>query len=243
MNSFGEPLRLLGWITGADAEQLDQLARERVADFAPREDIVSEGDPPQFMHAVLRGWLCHYKALPNGRRQITGFSLPGDICDERVFLIRQMDHSIAAVTNATVGLIDRHRLQDLMGRRPRLQQAMARQSYLRLSMQREWLVSVGQRGAIERLAHLLCELHLRLEAVGQAEPDSCEMPLTQSEIAEATGLSTVHVNRTLQELRAANLIVLRDRTLQIPDLRALREAAMFDPSYLRCGDKDVPGNG
>ncbi len=233
----------LGWITAGDAQQLDELARGRTAEFHPREDIVSEGDTPRFLHAVLRGWLCHYKALPNGRRQITEFSLPGDLCDDRVFLVGRMDHSIAALTNATVGLIDRQSLGGLMSRRPRLREALARQSHLRLSTQREWLVSVGQRGAVERVAHLFCELHLRLEAAGQAGPEGCEMPLTQSEIAEATGLSTVHVNRTLQELRGSHLIILRDRTLQIPNRAALREAAMFDPSYLGWGEEKARRHG
>ncbi|MDB5413317.1 MAG: cyclic nucleotide-binding protein, partial [Rubritepida sp.] len=115
---------------------------------------------------------------------------------------------------------------------PRITKSMAWQSEVQAAVQREWTVNLGQRGATERMAHLLCELYLRLRLVGLADDDSCELPLTQSDLADAVGLSPVHVNRVLQELRTSGLIGLRGRILTIPSIDALRDAAMFEASYL-----------
>jgi len=105
------------------------------------------------------------------------------------------------------------------------------------AIQREWAVNLGLRDATERMAHLFCELFLRLSLVGLVSGHSCEMPVTQADLAEATGLSPVHVNRTLQELRRLGLIVLKDKTLTIPDLEALADTAQFNPNYLHLGQE------
>lgn len=118
---------------------------------------------------------------------------------------------------------------------PRLIRALWSDAFVAASIQREWIVSLGQRSAYERVAHLFCEVFIRLQTVGLVEGDSCEFPVTQTELGDATGLSTVHVNRTLQDLRAAGLIVLKGRTLHIPDLPALKRAALFNPRYLHLG--------
>jgi CRP-like cAMP-binding protein len=115
---------------------------------------------------------------------------------------------------------------------PRLWQAFQWDSMVNGSIQREWTLNLGQRDAFERLAHLLCELFVRLATAGLTNGDTCDFPLTQTDLAEATGLSTVHVNRTLRELREANLIVLKDRTLRIPQIAALKRHAMFNANYL-----------
>ncbi|MGN6101637.1 MAG: Crp/Fnr family transcriptional regulator [Devosia sp.] len=117
-------------------------------------------------------------------------------------------------------------------RHPRLRQALWWDWLVKLAIQREWTLNVGRRDAFERLAHLFCELYFRLEAVGMTEGPSVQLPLTQTDLAEATGLSAVHINRTLQEMRSAGLVILRDHVLTIPDLPALQVAAMFNPAYL-----------
>lgn len=107
-------------------------------------------------------------------------------------------------------------------------------------MQREWTVSIGQRSALERLGHLFCELFLRLRAVGltDGDGDGCDLPLTQNDLGEATGLTPVHVNRTLQDMRKAGLVVLEHRRLTVPDLAALQESALFSPNYLHLGIRE-----
>ena len=184
------------------------------------------------MNLVQEGWACRYKVLEDGRRQIVGFFLPGDICDLNVFVLRELDHSIGTITPVTLSEISKPSFEELMGSSARLAQAMWWESLVSAAIQREWAVNLGRRDAFERVAHLLCELFLRLRSVDLTDGDSCDFPLTQSDLGEATGLSNVHVNRVLQELRSANLIVLKHRKLTIPVMAALQHAALFNGNYL-----------
>lgn len=220
-----------------DIETLERIAGERVRRIGVREDIVSEGDKPGYMRVILSGWACRYKALEDGRRQIVAFFLPGDVCDFNVFLLARQDHSIGALTPTKVTEISREAFDNILANHPRLTKALWKDSLVTVAIQREWTLNLGQRVAFERMAHLFCELFIRLEAVGQVQGNSCHFPVTQADLADATGLSTVHVNRTLQELRAANLIILSGKTLTIPDMEALRAAALFDANYLHLGEE------
>jgi len=215
-----------------DRQVLEQASAEAVRQLGPREDIIREGEAPQAVNLILSGWACRYKHLEDGRRQIIALFLPGDLCGNPVFVLREMDHSIGTLTTAVVAQIARPRIEAMMLHRPRLTQALWWESLVGAAVQREWTVSLGQRDATERLSHLLCEIFLRLRAVGLAEGDRCDLPVRQAELADALGLSTVHVNRTLQELRAAKLIGLKGKTLTIPSLPALQDAAQFNPHYL-----------
>jgi len=219
-------------LASPDEELIQRISADRIRHFGAREDIVREGDRPQFINLILSGWACRYKVLEDGRRQVIAFFLPGDLCDLNVFLLHQMDHSIGAVTGVVVSEITQHGFDELMLAHPRVIQALWWEQLVAVATQREWAVNLGQRDATERMAHLFCELYIRLRTVGLTDGDSCEMPLTQAELGEATGLSAVHVNRTLQELRARRLIVLKDRTLTIPDFDALARIALFNPNYL-----------
>lgn len=228
-------IRKLGRFTKLAAEDKELLARiaaERQRHFKPREDVVTEGEKPEVINLILSGWACRYKVLEDGRRQVTAFFLPGDMCDLNVFVLRQMDHSIGTLTAVTLAEISPRAFEELMLAHPRVTQALWWESLVTAAVQREWAVNLGQRDACERMAHLFCELFLRLQAIAQTVGQSFAMPLTQAELGEATGLSSVHVNRTLQELRAAKLIVLKGRTLTIPDFEALQRAALFNPNYL-----------
>ncbi len=228
VDKLGQFVRL----AAADRDLVEHVSAERVRDFSAREDIVHEGDKPAYINLVLSGWACRYKMLEDGRRQVIAYFLPGDLCDLNVFTLRQMDHSIGAITPVTISEISRNGYDQLMRGHLRLTQALWWEFLVANATQREWAVNLGQRDAVERVAHLFCELFLRLKSVGLTRGDSCEMPLTQPELGEATGLSAVHVNRTLQELRASSLIVLKDRTLSIPRFDALADVAMFNPNYL-----------
>jgi CRP-like cAMP-binding protein len=195
-------------------------------------DFVQEGKKPDAVHVMLEGFACGYKILADGRRQIVSYCIPGDLCDIRTLLIPRMDYSVATLGPALVANLNRERLQDITRRYPRLLRAFWRVALVEQAIAREWLVNVGQRTAFARAAHLLCEFFVRLRAVGLVHDNSCEIPLTQTEIADTLALSTVHVNRTLMELRRHGLITLRDKLLTIHDLPALQAAAGFDAGYL-----------
>jgi CRP-like cAMP-binding protein len=217
--------------SGEDLVAVQAVARRSQREVAPRRDLLREGDEPRSVFLVLEGWAGRYKALPDGRRQIVAFLLPGDLFDYNGHLLRQMDHSVSAITRLRVAEIGRDELDCLLAR-PGLAEAFRRSDLLAASIQREWTLNVGQRSALERIAHLLCETYLRLETVGLARSDRCDFPLTQVDLADATGLTPVHVNRTLQELRRQKLVELSNKKLQVPNMALLRKAALFNDNYL-----------
>jgi CRP-like cAMP-binding protein len=200
--------------------------------IAPRRDLIREGENPKYLHLMLDGWACRYKTLPDGRRQIVAFFVPGDFCDLNVYVLRHMDHSIGAITRLSVADISRDDMDRLTASYPRVTQALWWEALVNAAIQREWTLNVGQRTAYERIAHLLTELFLRLRTVKMTNGNSCDFPLTQNDLADATGLTAVHVNRTLQELRRDGLIELERRRLTIPDTQRLMDAAMFNANYL-----------
>lgn len=218
-------------LSADDRAALDELVRQNVRRLRAREDIIREGERPTHISLILQGWACRYKVLEDGRRQIISFFLPGDLCDLNVFVLRHMDHSIGAITPLAYAEVRREAF-DSVAERPRVIQAMWWDSLVMAAVQREWTVNLGQRTAFERVAHLLCELFIRLRAVGLTHGSRCELPVTQAELADAIGLTPVHVNRTLQELRAQGLIVLQGKELTIPDLERLKDASLFNDSYL-----------
>jgi CRP-like cAMP-binding protein len=197
------------------------------------EDLVTEGDHVDGVRVLLSGWLGRYKTLEDGRRQIVNFIFPGESCDAHAYLLAEMDHSIVALTPVVYAEIKRARFENLLANHSTLSEAFWCETLLNSAIQREWAINLGRRVALERVAHLFCEIFERLRPVGMTDGNSCVMPITQMDLADATGLSVVHLNRTVQELRAAGLIVLRDRTLTINDLGALKDAALFSPSYLQ----------
>lgn len=203
-----------------------------------RRDLIREGDPPQSLFLIERGWACRYKTLADGRRQILSLLLPGDLCDLNNHVLRATDHAIGALTPIHYAEIGHDRVSALAERHPRVGRALWWQMLVDVSVQREWTLNNGQRSALERLGHLFCETHHRLRCVGLTDGAGCAFPLTQNDLAEATGLTPVHVNRTLQEMRGAGLIVLKDRMLAIPDLARLEQVALFTPDYLHMGDQE-----
>jgi len=219
-------------LSGEDKHVLERITAERVRGLGPCENLVHEGDRSSQINVILSGWGCRYKHLEDGRRSIMAFLVPGDLCDQNIFILRQMDHSVGAMTPVTVAEISRAVFEDLTLHHPRITQALWWATLVDMAIQREWTVNLGQRTAFERMAHLLCELFLRLRGVGLTQDHSCELPVTQSDLGDAVGLTNVHVNRTLQDLRAAALIVLKGKSLTILDLERLMRAALFNPNYL-----------
>jgi len=215
-----------------DLASLTAAASKHVRHVGARHDLVREGDRARSVIAVLEGWACRYKQLPDGRRQIVSILTPGDLCDANFLLPGTMDYSVAAVTPCSFAEIDPAELEALAARSPRIATALRRHEMVTASTQREWTLTVGRRTASERVGHLICELFTRLKATGSTRQNECDFPLTQNDIADATGLTAVHINRTLQELRSRGLIVVERRTLTILDLERLMDLSAFDPDYL-----------
>lgn len=214
-----------------DRAALDRLSK-RVRRVDARCNLISEGEKPSHVHLMLRGWAASYKTLPDGKRQIVGLFVPGDVCDMNVYLLGSMDHSIGAITRLKVAMITPDEMDWLTTNYPRVTQAFFWNELVSTATQREWLLNLGQRTAFQRLAHLFVELYLRLRAVGLTHNERCDFPLTQNDLAQATGLTPVHVNRMLQELRRDELIELERKQLRIPDIGRLMEVSMYNPSYL-----------
>jgi CRP-like cAMP-binding protein len=215
-----------------DRTILMRASSERVRKFAPRVDISREGDRPKDVHLILSGWACRYKQLEDGRRQIVSFFLPGDMCDLNVFILKEMDHSIGTISDVTIADLSRELFDEIGTGYPRIATALWWETLVNAAIQREWTMNLGQRTASERMAHLLCEIFFRLRLAGLTDVNSCEFPLTQADLAEATGLSKVHVNRTLQELRGAKLVVLKGKALTVPNVERLMSAGLFNANYL-----------
>ena len=226
--------RLQHFVQFAEDERtsLESLGAGPVVAVRQRRDLVREGDRPRGVNLILEGWAFRYKTLEDGRRQIIAFLLPGDLCDVHGYIHKELDHSIGALTQVRYVEVPRERIEALTAMGPRVAQALWWDSSVTAAIQREWTVNLGQRDAIERLSHLFCELVYRLRAVGLADGNRCDIPLTQTDLAEATGMTPVHVNRMVQELRARGLIRWKGRDFETLDLEGLCDVAMFNPAYL-----------
>jgi CRP-like cAMP-binding protein len=203
-----------------------------VREVGAREDVITQGDRTGGVKLLLDGFACRYKTLEDGRRQIVAYFVPGDLCDLRVFILKRMDHSIGAIAPSRVATISPENVLKLTDSYPTLTRALWWSTLVEEAILREWIVNIGQRNALERMAHLFCELLYRFRAVGLNQGLSCTLPLTQTELAETLGLSSVHVNRTLQALRRKKLITLDGGTLTIDNLPALEALSFFNAEYL-----------
>ncbi|HEX6374282.1 MAG TPA: Crp/Fnr family transcriptional regulator [Allosphingosinicella sp.] len=214
----------------ADRRALAALCAD-AREVGPRRNLVREGDRPDHVHLMVEGWAARYKLLPDGARQITAFLLPGDFCDLHVTLLGEMDHSIATLTRAKVAFIPRATMDAVTGR-PGLVKAFWWTTLVDEAVLRAWIVNVGRRDAFGAVGHLICELYVRLRSVGLVADHRFALPLTQEEIADALGLTPVHVNRVLQRLRAESFISFRHGLLTIHDYGRLERASGFNPNYL-----------
>ena len=170
----------------ADKRLLDDVIQEP-QEVGPREDLIREGEAPTDVNLILEGFACRYKVLADGTRQIMAYLVPGDFCDLHVFILKEMDHSIATLSRCTVVKIPRQRILELT-ERPAIARAFWWAALVDEATLREWLVNIGARPAEQRVAHLLCELLVRLRVVGLADGGQYELPLTQKELGDTTGL-------------------------------------------------------
>ena len=195
-------------------------------------DLIRQGDRPENVLLVMDGWACRYKILPDGKRQIMAFLVPGDFCDLHVAILGEMDHTIGTAWGCSVVEIPRATIDELTANHPRITRALWWATLVDEGTLREWLVNMGQRGADRQMAHLFCELLVRLQAVGCADNDTFAFPISQVDLGDTLGITSVHVNRVLQELRSQGLIVWKNRRLHVPNVERLIAFAEFEPKYL-----------
>lgn len=230
-NRFINKLRGFADLTAREIAALEQ-ATAHPRELGPKRDLIREGDQPGPVFVVLEGWALRYKVLPNGSRQIMAFLMPGDACDLHVSLLAAMDHSIQTIGHARVATIGRAAMDELMAEYPGIARAMYIAQLVDEGTLRAWIVSLGRRTSAERAAHLLLELFLRAVRVGITGRDTLELPLSQVVLADALGMTPVHINRVLQVLRRSGAIELQRGVLRIQDAPALTRIAGFDENYL-----------
>src|SRR5262245_52229905 len=202
----------------SDAEkQALRAAPTQMPRHAARQHIVPDGSRQTDISLISHGFACRYKLVGDGRRQITSFLIPGDICDLRALLLRRMDHAVAALYPCEIATIPHQKLFDIIEKYPRIGLALCANTMFDAAIYRQWLPNVGRLSAYARIAHLLCELWSRMHAVGLTTDGSFRLPATQTDIGDAAGLSTVHVNRTLQHMRVDGLITLRANLVTVLD--------------------------
>lgn len=225
-------LQSIARLTDAQREVLSKVPFRRAL-LQPEQHAVSEGERPTHCCLQLSGLMFRHKITSSGGRQILAFHIPGDIPDLQSLHLETMDHSLAAVVATEVALIRHEDIEELVDRSPGIGSMLWRESLIDAAVFRAWIVAMGQLDSSGRLAHLLCEMFTRMAAVGLTEGRSCNLPLTQVELADALGVSAVHVNRTLQDLRRSKLIQFEGGRLTILDWAALVHLADFNPQYLQ----------
>jgi CRP-like cAMP-binding protein len=198
----------------------------------PAAYIVREGQAPDRSCLILSGFAFRHKLTVEGTRQIISVHIPGDFVDLDGALLNVSDHHVQALTRCEIASIPRPAMRELIATHPRVAMAMWVDSLIDASIFREWVVNVGRRDARSRIAHLLCEIARRLEVAGLAGQYGYELPMTQEQIADATGLTSVHVNRVLKGFDTEGLIKRDRRFIAIPDRERLREVAGFSELYL-----------
>ncbi len=204
----------------------------RLQTVQPPAYIVREGERAERSCLIVSGFAYRQKVTAEGTRQIVSVHIPGDFIDLEGSLLSFADHNIQALTRCEMALIPRTAIQDLILAHPRIGYALWIDTLIDGSIFREWVLNVGRRDARTRLAHLLCEFARRLEVAGLAREYRYELPMTQEQLADATGLTPVHVNRVLKQLEREGLIVRDRRHVAIPDWEALRDVAGFTDNYL-----------
>ncbi len=201
--------------------------------------LVREGDLPTHCTVLVSGYAYRQKVTGEGSRQIMAICIPGDAVDLQNMFLNVSDHSVQLLTQCKVADVPREAMQQLVLTRPAVGTAIIELTLVEASILREWVVNVGRRDARARIAHVLCEFAVRLESRGLLTDHGFELPMTQEQLADATGLTSVHVNRVLKGLEADGLINRRRRHIHFDNWRALQDAGDFSRRYLHISDQDT----
>jgi CRP-like cAMP-binding protein len=215
-----------------DKRLINELTSERPIKYGAHEDVIREGEHSEDIHVVLTGLACRYKILQDGSRQIMAFLVPGDPCDSEIFILDRMDHSIGTLAPSVVAAVSGKRMKKLLLNRASIALAFWWNTLQDEGVLRERIIDEGRRDAYARIGFLIYEVFLRMRAFGEIDDAKFDFPVTQTDLADATGLTPVHVNRMLKQLREQNLIAIEGKTWTILDPKGLRKAAQFEASYL-----------
>jgi CRP-like cAMP-binding protein len=224
-------LRLRDDLTEHEAQVL-RGAVERVEHCKEGHVMAAAGQPLKHSTLLIDGIVARHKDLAAGQRQITELHVAGDFVDLHGYLLKRLEHHVSALTPARIALFPHAALTRITEREPHLARLLWLSTLMDAAVQRERILSIGRRSALSRIAHLICELFVRLDVVGLIEDRSFRLPITQLDLADATGLTSVHVNRMLRQLRSEGLMTFRNSVVEIHDLEGLERVAEFDRSYL-----------
>jgi len=216
----------------AEEEQAIRDSVAEIRDYPADKTFIRVAEELNHSSLLLKGIASRHKDLRDGQRQITELHVAGDFADLHSFTLKRLDHHVMTLTPCSVAIVPHEKLKEITDGYPHLTRVYWFATNLDAAIHREWELSLGRRSAISRVAHLLCELRVRLGLVGLAEELTYDLPLTQTDLAECLGLTSVHVNRTLKELREQNVVEFRSGRVVIADLRSLELIAEFDPAYL-----------
>lgn len=227
-------LRMLRQRTSISVDEqraIEALVSE-VRNVRADQAVIRAGETLTFSLLLLDGWTARTKDLASGDRQISELHISGDFVDLHGFMLKHLDHDLRAFTPCRLAVVPHERLERMLEKHPRLARIYWFLTNIDAAIHREWLLSLGQRSALSHMAHLFCEMCVRFDQIGMVEDGAYAFPLTQREVAECLGLTTVHANRMVQELRRRGLIELANRRVKILDHPRLEALAEFDPRYL-----------
>ncbi len=216
----------------AEEERALDGAIDRTVSFRAGEEIVLEDSRPSESCLMLSGFSARCHVLESGKRQLTALHIPGDFLDLHSLLLKVMDHGVVALTDCQIARVPHDRLRKITEEYPHLTRLLWLSTVIDAAIHRAWIVAMGRRSAVGQMAHLLCEIFLRMQAVDLTDGYSFTFNVTQGEVADMLGRSTVHVNRTLQFLRKKGIVIWRGNTVVIEDWERLQAVADFDPTYL-----------
>lgn len=215
-------------------EEKQRLAAstERLLGVKARTDLIRQGERPKHMHMLIDGYAARYKLGASGERQIMQFHLPGEVLDFHINMLGIADHSVLTLGTCRLARIPRSTILGLVASCPGIARSFWIETLIDASITREWMLNIGRRDTYSRVAHLICELAVRMEAIGRCHGHRFDFPVTQTELGDAMGVTAVHMNRTIQALRADRLVSMDGHSLAIHDWDRLSLVADFDPTYL-----------
>ena len=217
----------------AEEERVLRDTIARVEEVRSDQIVVRAGEELTVSILLLEGLMCRYKDVKNGERQIMELHVPGDFLDLHSFLLKRLDHNVMSLVPSRIAIAPHDRLAAITETHPHLTRMLWLTTLIDAAIHREWLVSLGRRSAVARIAHFFCEMQARLAVVELADATGFPLEITQTDLAECLGLTAVHVNRTLRQLREAGLAVFRGGRVEILDFPGLKRTAEFDPEYLQ----------
>jgi CRP-like cAMP-binding protein len=218
-------------LSGEEKRVLQDMVSS-VRDVAPNDDIVREGDRPAHSLLLLEGFTCRAVVLSGGQRQITSIHIPGDFVDLHGFLLKVMDHSVTSLSACRIALVPHTTLREISEKHPHLTRLLWLATLIDAAIHRRWITSLGRQSALAHTAHLLCEMYLRQKEAELTNGAAFRMPMTQVRLADALGLSTVHTNRVVKEIRATGFVEWEGEAATMKDFDGLARMADFDPTYL-----------